>query len=505
MKTPPRLVPLVHEGLIDSVLRQLMSGKEATVYAVRSGQEVRCAKVYKDANKRNFRQAALYQEGRKTKNSRQARAMAKGTRYGRQAQEEAWQSVEVDTLFHLAAAGVRVPHPYAFSHGVVIMELVTDADGNAAPRLNDLALSEEVALAYHATLIGEVVRMLCAGIIHGDLSEYNVLVDRDGPVIIDLPQAVNAAGNNNAQAMLRRDVDNVTGYCSRFAPALAGTRIRQGDLVALRTRRAAIGYGAHRARRGGPARRGRRGRDARDHRRAGRARGALAPQGGVAGELNATLRRASGKAKGPRMRPFRLRLHRVVGARRFELPTPCTPCRCATRLRYAPTELAIIPGTWRYDERSSARISSSSCRMSAGSSMFSGAIVDHGGAAGRRARGGARLGGFAFEAMARAVDREALLVEEVADAADQQHFVVLVVAAVAAPLHRLQLREFLLPVTEHVRLDRTEVADLANREVTLGGDRRQVGVSSAGFRHGSRLRPWPSVSGLRGMSLRGAR
>jgi RIO kinase 1 len=213
----------VHEGLIDSVLRQLMSGKEATVYAVRSGQEVRCAKVYKDANKRNFRQAALYQEGRKTKNSRQARAMAKGTRYGRQAQEEAWQSVEVDTLFHLAAAGVRVPHPYAFSHGVVIMELVTDADGNAAPRLNDLALSEEVALAYHATLIGEVVRMLCAGIIHGDLSEYNVLVDRDGPVIIDLPQAVNAAGNNNAAAMLRRDVDNVTGYFSRFAPALAGS------------------------------------------------------------------------------------------------------------------------------------------------------------------------------------------------------------------------------------------------------------------------------------------
>lgn len=220
---PPRLAPLVHEGLIDTVLRQLMSGKEATVYVVRSGDEVRCAKVYKDANKRNFRQAALYQEGRRTKNTRQARAMAKGTRYGRQAQEEAWQSVEVDTLFRLAAAGVRVPKPYAYSHGVVLMELVMDADGNAAPRLNDLALTEGVALAHHATLIREIVRMLCAGIIHGDLSEYNVLVDRAGPVIIDLPQAVNAAGNNNAAAMLQRDVANVTAYFSRFAPALATT------------------------------------------------------------------------------------------------------------------------------------------------------------------------------------------------------------------------------------------------------------------------------------------
>lgn len=200
-----------------------MSGKEATVYVVRSGHEIRCAKVYKDANKRNFRQASLYQEGRKTKNSRQARAMAKGTRYGRQAQEEAWQSVEVDTLFHLAAVGVRVPRPYAFAQGVVIMELVTDADGHPAPRLNDLALAEDVALAYHATLIRQIVLMLCAGIIHGDLSEYNVLVDADGPVIIDLPQAVDAAGNNNASAMLLRDVANVTTYFSRFAPALAGT------------------------------------------------------------------------------------------------------------------------------------------------------------------------------------------------------------------------------------------------------------------------------------------
>ena len=224
MKTPKRLKPLVHEGLIDEVIRQLMSGKEATVFVVRCGDDVRCAKVYKEANKRGFRQAALYQEGRKTKNTRQARAMAKGTRFGRKAQEEAWQNVEVDTLYRLAAAGVRVPHPYAFFHGVVVMELLTDADGNAAPRLNDVALAEAVALEYHGVLIAQVVRMLCAGVIHGDLSEYNVLVTGDGPVIIDLPQAVDAAANNNAASMLKRDVANITTYFSRFAPALAKTQ-----------------------------------------------------------------------------------------------------------------------------------------------------------------------------------------------------------------------------------------------------------------------------------------
>jgi RIO kinase 1 len=224
LRTPKSLEALVHEGLIDAVLRQLMSGKEATVYVVRCGDEIRCAKVYKDANKRSFRQAALYQEGRKTKNSRQARAMEKRTRYGRQAQEEAWQSVEVDTLYRLTAAGVRVPRPYGFFHGVVLMELLTDAEGNAAPRLNDLVLTRELALAYHATLMREIVRMLCAGVIHGDLSEYNVLVDRDGPVIIDLPQAVNAAGNNNAASMLQRDADNITAYFGRFAPTLSSTQ-----------------------------------------------------------------------------------------------------------------------------------------------------------------------------------------------------------------------------------------------------------------------------------------
>jgi RIO kinase 1 len=224
VKTPKRLEALVHEGLIDTVVRQLMSGKEANVFVVRCGDELRCAKVYKEITHRNFRQAALYQEGRKTKNSRQARAIEKGSRFGRKAQEEAWQNVEVDTLYHLAAAGVRVPRPHAFSHGVVVMELVVDAEGQPAPRLNDMALPQETALAYHAELIRQIVRMLSVGVIHGDLSEYNVLVDCNGPVIIDLPQAVNAAGNNNAAMMLKRDADNVTAYFSQFAPALAATQ-----------------------------------------------------------------------------------------------------------------------------------------------------------------------------------------------------------------------------------------------------------------------------------------
>jgi RIO kinase 1 len=220
MKTPKRIEPLVQDGLVDEVIRQLMSGKEAVVYVVRCGEEIRCAKVYKEANQRSFRQNALYQEGRKTKNSRRARAMEKGTRYGRKAQEEAWQSAEVDALHRLAAAGVRVPQPYNFLEGVLLMELVTDDTGNAAPRLNDLVLSEELAREYHGMLIMQVVRMLCAGIIHGDLSEYNVLVGSDGPVIIDLPQAVDAAGNNSARSMLERDVDNLAAYFGRFAPEL---------------------------------------------------------------------------------------------------------------------------------------------------------------------------------------------------------------------------------------------------------------------------------------------
>jgi RIO kinase 1 len=223
MKIPKRLQPLVDDGVIDSVVRQLMSGKEAMVFVVRCGAESRCAKVYKEADKRSFRQAVDYTENRKTKNSRQARAIAKGTRFGREAQEKAWQSAEVGALFRLAAAGVRVPRPYNFHAGVLLMELVTDDDGNAAPRLNDVKLTQEIAIDLHRTLIREVVRMLSAGVVHGDLSEFNILLGADGPVIIDLPQAVDAAGNNHAPRMLVRDVDNLRRFFGRFAPELTAT------------------------------------------------------------------------------------------------------------------------------------------------------------------------------------------------------------------------------------------------------------------------------------------
>jgi RIO kinase 1 len=223
MKTPPRLQSLVDEGLIDSVVRQLMSGKEAMAYVVRCGDETRCAKVYKEATQRSFRQAVDYTENRKVKNTRQARAMAKGTKFGRQSQEAAWQSAEVDALYRLAAAGVRVPTPYNFHDGVLLMELVTDADGDAAPRINDVQLSPEQARAHHATLLLQVVRMLCAGVVHGDLSEFNVLLGEEGPVIIDLPQAIDAAGNNHAQRVLLRDVANLRGFFGGFAPELLKT------------------------------------------------------------------------------------------------------------------------------------------------------------------------------------------------------------------------------------------------------------------------------------------
>ena len=234
MKAPPRLQSLVEEGLIDSVVRQLMSGKEAMVYVVRRGEETLCAKIYKEATQRSFRQAVDYTENRKVKNSRSARAIAKGSRFGRQEQEAAWQSAEVDALYRLADAGVRVPQPYNFCDGVLLMELVTDAHGDAAPRLNDVAFTAQQALTHHATLIAEVVRMLCAGVVHGDLSEFNILLAHtdvadqpygmDVPVIIDLPQAVDAAGNNHAQRMLMRDVANLRDFFGQFAPSLNTTQ-----------------------------------------------------------------------------------------------------------------------------------------------------------------------------------------------------------------------------------------------------------------------------------------
>ncbi|AVT47068.1 PA4780 family RIO1-like protein kinase [Shewanella baltica] len=224
MKTPKRIQPLVDEGLVDEVISQLMSGKEATVYVVRSGDDIRCAKVYKEADKRSFKQAVLYQEGRKVRNSRRARAMEKGSKFGRDQQEEAWQNAEVEALYRLANAGVRVPTPYGCFDGVLLMELVTDAEGNVAPRLNDVSMSAEKALNDHALVMTYVKRMLCAGLVHGDLSEFNVLVDSEGPVIIDLPQAVDAAANNHAKWMLARDVNNMTQYYGLYAPELLKTQ-----------------------------------------------------------------------------------------------------------------------------------------------------------------------------------------------------------------------------------------------------------------------------------------
>jgi len=223
MKTPPALQPLIDDGIIDEVIRSLKSGKEATVYIVRSGTEHRCAKVYRDMAQRSFQQRSRYQEGRKVRGSRQARAIGKKTRYGRKQEESAWKNAEVSALYQLTAAGVRVPRPYGYFNGVLIMELITDAAGRSAPRLGEVELTTEQACEYHAFLIQQIVRMLCVGLIHGDLSEYNVLVGSDGPVIIDLPQAVNATGNNSALPMLERDVNNIRSALGQFAPQLLET------------------------------------------------------------------------------------------------------------------------------------------------------------------------------------------------------------------------------------------------------------------------------------------
>jgi len=224
MKTPKRLQPLVDEGLVDEVIRQLMSGKEADVYVVRCGSEIRCAKVYKEAEQRSFKQAVQYREGRKVRNTRRARAMEKHSRFGRNQEEEIWQTAEVDALYRLADIDVRAPKPYGCFDGVLLMELITDDQGKVAPRLSDVSMSADQALQDHAVVMKYVMRMLAAGIVHGDLSEFNILLNESGPVIIDLPQAVDATVNNHAQRMLERDINNITDYYARFAPELAGSQ-----------------------------------------------------------------------------------------------------------------------------------------------------------------------------------------------------------------------------------------------------------------------------------------
>lgn len=224
MNIPAPLRPLFEEGLVDEVLRPLMSGKEASVFLVRSRGELCVAKIYKEAQNRSFRQRSAYAEGRQVRNSRQRRAMEKGSKYGKALLEAEWQNSEVQALTKLHQAGVRVPVPYHHADNVLLMELVKDANGEPAPRLYDLRLMQHEAIKIHERLIREIVRMLCAGYVHGDLSEYNILMDADGPVIIDLPQASDAAHNRNSERIFLRDVKNLAYFLGRVAPRLRKTR-----------------------------------------------------------------------------------------------------------------------------------------------------------------------------------------------------------------------------------------------------------------------------------------
>lgn len=227
MRVPERLLPLMDQGVIQEVIRPLMAGKEAQIYLVESRGELRVAKVYKEAANRSFKHRSVYTEGRKVRNTRQQRAMAKRSKHGRKEEEDAWRNAEVDAIYRLRAANVRVPEPYEFIDGVLVMEMVRGDDGLPAPRLADLSFDAEHAQEVFQFLLREVVKMLCAGVVHGDLSDFNVLMGTQGPVIIDFPQWVDAAHNRNAQKLLVRDVDNLQSFLGRYAGDLKRRRYGQ--------------------------------------------------------------------------------------------------------------------------------------------------------------------------------------------------------------------------------------------------------------------------------------
>ncbi|HWV36873.1 MAG TPA: RIO1 family regulatory kinase/ATPase [Vulgatibacter sp.] len=217
---------LLADGVIDEVVSRLKSGKEADVWLVVHEGRLVAAKIYKERSSRNFKNNAGYTEGRRVRNSRTQRAIDKGSRFGQAAAEEAWKSAEADSLYKLHAAGVRVPTPVMFYEGVLLMELVTGADGHPAPRLIDAGIRPAEAAALYADLRAQVVKMLCCDLIHGDLSPYNVLLGAEGPTIIDFPQTIAAAANNQAACYFRRDLENLRHFFAGLDRSLHG---RAGD------------------------------------------------------------------------------------------------------------------------------------------------------------------------------------------------------------------------------------------------------------------------------------
>jgi RIO kinase 1 len=214
------LAPLLADGVVEEICGRLKSGKEADLWLVRHGGEIVAAKVYKARQTRSFKNNAGYKEGRQVRDTRTQRAMERGSRFGRAAAEESWKAKEADALYALHAAGVRAPRPVLFYEGVLLMELVVDAHGHPAPRLVDARVPREQAAALYADLRAQAVRMLGCDLIHGDLSPYNVLLGRNGPVLIDFPQVVGAAHNSQAESFFHRDLENLRRFFAGIDPAL---------------------------------------------------------------------------------------------------------------------------------------------------------------------------------------------------------------------------------------------------------------------------------------------